>query len=116
MMTYILCSLIAALTGLLLTARVESGEANLGGTIALESIAACVIAGVSLRGGAGPGRERGVGRLLHHSGAKWHEPGTGKLLHADGPTGYPTDPRRHFRSNAVPYDHQRALTQDCERL
>ncbi|MCQ0093736.1 ABC transporter permease [Roseovarius sp. M141] len=53
MIAYILCSLIAALTGLLLTARVESGEANLGGTIALESIAACVIAGVSLRGGLG---------------------------------------------------------------
>jgi len=50
---YGLCALIAALTGLLLTARVESGEANLGGTIALESIAACVIAGVSLRGGIG---------------------------------------------------------------
>ncbi|PWC34790.1 ABC transporter permease [Azospirillum sp. TSO35-2] len=50
---YVLCALIAALTGLLLTARVESGEANLGGTIALESIAACVIAGVSLRGGIG---------------------------------------------------------------
>lgn len=47
------CALIASLTGLLLTARVESGEANLGGTIALESIAACVIAGVSLRGGIG---------------------------------------------------------------
>ncbi|MFD0859076.1 ABC transporter permease [Roseovarius aquimarinus] len=53
MTAYILCALIAALTGLLLTARVESGEANLGGTIALESIAACVIAGVSLRGGLG---------------------------------------------------------------
>ncbi|AWK89410.1 ABC transporter permease [Azospirillum thermophilum] len=50
---YTLCALVAALTGLLLTARVESGEANLGGTIALESIAACVIAGVSLRGGIG---------------------------------------------------------------
>lgn len=50
---YMLCALVAALTGLLLTARVESGEANLGGTIALESIAACVIAGVSLRGGIG---------------------------------------------------------------
>jgi ribose transport system permease protein len=36
-----------------MTARVESGETNLGGTIALESIAACVIAGVSLRGGIG---------------------------------------------------------------
>nr|WP_246307490.1 hypothetical protein [Azospirillum melinis] len=51
--SYVLCALIAALTGLLLTARVESGEANLGGTLALESIAACVIAGVSLRGGIG---------------------------------------------------------------
>jgi len=50
---YVICALIASLTGLLLTARVESGEANLGGTIALESIAACVIAGVSLRGGIG---------------------------------------------------------------
>lgn len=47
------CALIASLAGLLLTARVESGEANLGGSIALESIAACVIAGVSLRGGIG---------------------------------------------------------------
>ncbi|HYH22276.1 MAG TPA: ABC transporter permease [Azospirillum sp.] len=50
---YILCALVASLTGLLLTARVESGEANLGGTIAMESIAACVIGGVSLRGGMG---------------------------------------------------------------
>lgn len=52
-LAYVLCSLIASLTGILLTARVESGEANLGGTMALESIAACVIAGVSLRGGIG---------------------------------------------------------------
>jgi len=53
MLAYAICALLASLTGLLLTARVESGEANLGGTIALESIAACVIAGVSLRGGIG---------------------------------------------------------------
>jgi ribose transport system permease protein len=51
LLAYLLCSLLAAVSGLLLTARVDSGEANLGGTIALESIAACVIAGVSLRGG-----------------------------------------------------------------
>ncbi len=50
---YLLCALLASISGLLLTARVETGEANLGGTIALESIAACVIAGVSLRGGMG---------------------------------------------------------------
>ncbi len=46
-------ALLASMVGLLLTARVESGEANLGGTIALQSIAACVIGGVSLRGGIG---------------------------------------------------------------
>jgi ribose transport system permease protein len=50
---YIICALLASIAGLLLTARVESGETNLGGTIVLESIAACVIAGVSLRGGIG---------------------------------------------------------------
>jgi ribose transport system permease protein len=53
MLAYLLCSVLASISGLLLTARVETGEANLGGTIALESIAACVIAGVSLRGGIG---------------------------------------------------------------
>src|ERR1700729_3460430 len=52
-LAYALCALLASLAGLLLTARVESGETNLGGTIALESIAACVIGGVSLRGGIG---------------------------------------------------------------
>jgi ribose transport system permease protein len=50
---YAASALLASIDGLLLTARVESGEANLGGTIALQSIAACVIGGVSLRGGIG---------------------------------------------------------------
>ena len=50
---YALSALLASVAGLLLTARVESGETNLGGSVALESIAACVIAGVSLRGGIG---------------------------------------------------------------
>ena len=45
--------MLASVAGILLTARVGSGETNLGGTIALELIAACVIAGVSLRGGIG---------------------------------------------------------------
>jgi ribose transport system permease protein len=53
LIAYLLCALMASVSGLLLTARVETGEANLGGTIALESIAACVISGVSLRGGIG---------------------------------------------------------------
>lgn len=50
---YVMCALMAGLTGLLLTARVETGDANMGSSMALESIAACVIAGVSLRGGIG---------------------------------------------------------------
>src|SRR5690554_3535613 len=50
---YVLCALMAGLTGLLLTARVETGDANMSSSMALESIAACVIAGVSLRGGIG---------------------------------------------------------------
>lgn len=52
-LAYGLCALLASIAGLLLTARVESGESNLGGTITLESIAACVIGGVSLHGGMG---------------------------------------------------------------
>lgn len=53
MMAYLGCAGVASLAGILLTARVDSGEANIGGTVALESIAACVIGGVSLRGGLG---------------------------------------------------------------
>lgn len=52
-LAYVACAILASVAGVLMTARVESGETNLGGTIALESIAACVIAGVSLRGGIG---------------------------------------------------------------
>lgn len=37
----------------MLTARLDTGEANIGAALPLESIAACVIAGVSLRGGVG---------------------------------------------------------------
>ena len=50
---YVLCGALAAVSGLLLTARLETGEANIGAYMPLESIAACVIGGVSLRGGIG---------------------------------------------------------------
>jgi ribose/xylose/arabinose/galactoside ABC-type transport system permease subunit len=49
----VLCAALAAVAGILLTARLDTGEANIGATMPLESIAACVIAGVSLRGGVG---------------------------------------------------------------
>ncbi len=51
--TYVLCAALAAIAGILLTARLDTGEANIGASMPLESIAACVIAGVSLRGGIG---------------------------------------------------------------
>ncbi len=51
--TYTLCALLSAIGGMLLTARLTTGEANIGASMPLESIAACVIAGVSLRGGIG---------------------------------------------------------------
>ncbi|MEJ6785575.1 ABC transporter permease [Aminobacter sp. Piv2-1] len=51
--TYTACGAFAALAGVLLTARVGSGEATLGGNMMMESIAAAVIGGVSLRGGVG---------------------------------------------------------------
>lgn len=52
-LAYVLSGLMAALAGMLLTARLETGEANIGASLPLESIAACVIGGVSLRGGIG---------------------------------------------------------------
>jgi ribose transport system permease protein len=52
-MAYVLCGLMAAIAGIMLTARLETGEANIGAAMPLDSIAACVIGGVSLRGGVG---------------------------------------------------------------
>ncbi len=52
-LAYLICGAVAAISGMLLTARLDTGEANIGASMPLESIAACVIAGVSLRGGVG---------------------------------------------------------------
>jgi len=52
-MAYVLCGLLSAIAGIMLTARLETGEANIGASLPLDSIAACVIGGVSLRGGTG---------------------------------------------------------------
>lgn len=50
---YVLCSGIIACGALMLTARTGSGEPNLGGNLMLESIAAAIMGGASLRGGKG---------------------------------------------------------------
>ncbi len=53
LLAYVISGAVAAICGMLLTARLDTGEANIGANFPLESIAACVIAGVSLRGGVG---------------------------------------------------------------
>lgn len=63
-LAYMICGLMAALSGLLLTARLGTGEANVGTSMPLESIAACVISGVSLAGGRGRTLAVVVGTLL----------------------------------------------------
>ena len=50
---YSLSGLLAAVTGVLLTARIGSGEGALGGTLTFESITAAILGGVSLSGGLG---------------------------------------------------------------
>ncbi|MFT4268534.1 MAG: ABC transporter permease [Xenophilus sp.] len=50
---YLLCSVLAALGAVMLTSRTGSGEPNLGGSLTLETIAAAVVGGMSLRGGEG---------------------------------------------------------------
>lgn len=52
-LAYVVCGGITAVAAVLMTARLESGEANLGQAFPLQSIAACVIGGVSLFGGVG---------------------------------------------------------------
>jgi ribose transport system permease protein len=50
---FVLCSVLTSLAGVLLTARVASGEATLGSSFVLLSIAAAVLGGTSLFGGEG---------------------------------------------------------------
>jgi len=50
---FVLSGMLSALSGVLLTARLGTGESTVGSTFPLESIAACVIAGASLMGGTG---------------------------------------------------------------
>jgi len=52
-LAYVLSSLLSAITGLLLTAEIGSGQATTGESLMLESLAAAVLGGVSLQGGVG---------------------------------------------------------------
>jgi ribose transport system permease protein len=52
-LAYAICSVLASVSGLALTAQIGSGQAVISSQLTLESIAAAVIAGVSLKGGVG---------------------------------------------------------------
>nr|WP_255607646.1 ABC transporter permease [Ancylobacter sp. Lp-2] len=62
--TYVLCSCLAALGALMMTARTGSGEPNLGGSLSLQAIAAAVVGGTSLAGGRGGVGTAVVGALF----------------------------------------------------
>jgi ribose transport system permease protein len=52
-LAHTLCAITVAAAAILLTARVNTGEARIGEQYALTSITACVLGGVSLFGGSG---------------------------------------------------------------
>ena len=53
LLVYGAAGFLAACTGILMTARIGSGQATIGATLVIESISAAVIGGVPLRGGGG---------------------------------------------------------------
>lgn len=63
-LAYTVAGALVGVGGVLLTARVGSGEPSLGGTLPLQSIAAAVLGGVSLRGGEGSIWGAALGALL----------------------------------------------------
>lgn len=63
-LAYVLCALAASAASLLLTAQIGSGQGSVGETLALQSIGAAVIAGVSLHGGVGRAEMVALGSLF----------------------------------------------------
>lgn len=64
MTVYAVAGMLSALTGFLMTSRIGSGQAAIGATLPLETIAAAVIGGVSLRGGVGKAEYVGLAALF----------------------------------------------------
>ncbi|GAB3411894.1 ABC transporter permease [Schumannella luteola] len=62
--TYTVVGICSAIGGLIIASRVGVGQADLGGTIALDSIAVVVIGGTSLFGGEGAMWRTGIGLLI----------------------------------------------------
>ncbi|MBL8600026.1 MAG: ABC transporter permease [Devosia sp.] len=62
--TYIITALCAGLAGMVLASRLGVGQADMGGTIALDAIAIVVIGGTSLMGGEGAMWRTAIGLLI----------------------------------------------------
>ena len=94
---YVMCSLLAALAGILLTARVSSGEPNLGA----ELPAAIDHRGRRRRRLAArrrrPHHRRGARRALHHHPHQRHEPDPHRILRPGDRHRHHPHPRRHHR-------------------
>jgi ribose transport system permease protein len=63
-LSYVICSVLASVSGLAFTAQLGSGQAVINAQLTLESIAAAVIAGVSIKGGVGRVEMVALGALL----------------------------------------------------
>ena len=63
-LSYVICSVLASVSGLAFTAQLGSGQAVINAQLTLESIAAAVIAGVSIKGGVGRVELVALGALL----------------------------------------------------
>ncbi len=63
-LSYVICSVLASVSGLAFTAQLGSGQAVINSQLTLESIAAAVIAGVSLKGGVGRVEMVALGAIL----------------------------------------------------
>lgn len=61
---YVMTGLLAALAGMIDASRLGVGQADVGGNIALDTIAVVVVGGTSLRGGEGAVWRSGVGLLI----------------------------------------------------
>ncbi|OWJ63751.1 ribose ABC transporter permease [Inquilinus limosus] len=62
--TYVLVSTLAVVGGMLIASRVGMGQANIGGTVALDAISMVIIGGTSLFGGAGSVWRTAIGLLV----------------------------------------------------
>lgn len=63
-LSYVICSMLASVSGLAFTAQLGSGQAVINAQLTLESIAAAVIAGVSIKGGVGRVEMVALGAIL----------------------------------------------------